>query len=149
MKIKWLIVLVLAVLAIGIFNTVRENTAYEKEEKKYFNDLNLYLKGVVLAVDYKYPANGFGVVKVNIIETNRDFYDPRKDRNFYYCLIKNNQAEIYQHAIYDCAIGDTIEVNTNKRIFLIRNYNKKISEKIMLYDNEKFFDHIRKKYQKF
>jgi hypothetical protein len=149
MKIKWLIVLVLAVVAVGIYNTVREKKAYEKEEKKYFDDLNLYLKGVVESVDLTYLPNGFGVVKVNIIETNRNFYDPRKDRKFYYCLIKNNQAEFYQHAIYDCAVGDTIEVNTNKRTFLISNNNKRIFEEIMLYDYDRFFDYVRKKHQKF
>ena len=79
-------------IVVGIYNTIREN----KKDKKYFSDLNLKLIGVVEAVDLSYTPNGFGVVKVNIIESNKEYYDPRKDLEYYYCIIKDRKAEFYQ-----------------------------------------------------
>src|SRR5258705_2137497 len=116
-QIKWFLLLALFAVAFGIYDAIREN----EENKKYFRDLNLMLKGVVESVDLSYIPNGFGVVKVSIIESNKNFYDPRKDRKYYYCIIKDNQAEFYQYGLYDCKVGDTIEVNTRKRIFIIKN----------------------------
>jgi hypothetical protein len=144
-QIKWFMVLALFAFAIGICNTIKEN----KGDKKYFDELNLKLTGIVESVDLSYIPNGFGVAKVSIINSNRHYYDPRDDHEYYYCLIKNGKAEIYQSGLYECAIGDTINVNTRKRIFLIKNGVKEDIEDIVLSTYDKFYNYVRKNHQKF
>ena len=143
-QIKWFIVLALFAFAIGICNSIKEN----KEDKKYFDELNLKVTGVVESVDLTYPGV-FGVIKASILESNIDFYDPRKSRQYYYCLIKNKQVEFYQYDLYECAVGDTISVNTRRRSFLIKRGSKEIEKDIGLCHYGEFFDYVRKKHQKF
>jgi len=144
-KTKWWWVAIILFLIFIIYDQIR----ISNYNKKYLINLNLVLTGIVESVDLSYIPNGFGVVKVNVIKSNINYYDPRNDHKYYYCLIKNSQAEFYQHALYECEIGDTIEVNTRERIFIIRNDGKRIQEEIILYDNDKFYDYVRQKHQKF
>ena len=115
------------------------------DNKKYFNDLNLNLKGEVLATDVQNGFNGFGIVRVKIVESNINFYDPRGKSRNYYCIIKNGFAEIYQHGISECEIGDTITVDTKKREFKIfkKDGNNVISD-IVLYTNDFFYKYLQK-----
>lgn len=144
-KYRWYILAFIFILIVGVYSTVSQNN----KDKKYFNDLNLKLTGIVESVDLSYIPNGFGVVKVGIIESNIDFYDPRNDLDYYYCIVKNKKAEFYQHGLYNCAIGDTIEVDTRKRSFLIRNGQKIDREDISLLKYNKFYEYVQKKHQKF
>lgn len=144
-KILWWTMLITFAVIFTIYNVRRDR----KNERKYFEDLNLKLTGIVELVDLSYIPNGVGVVDVKIIESNKDFYDPRSNHEYYYCLIKNNKAEFYQQALYECAIGDTIKVDTRKRIFIIQNGAKRIKEDIVLMKYDKFFDYVRNKHQKF
>lgn len=121
-----------------------------REARKYFDDLNLKLTGKILYINHPPSANNFAVVGVSIIHTNIDLYDPRKGRDYYYCVIMNNQAEFYQGDTRECEIGDTIDVDTERRSFSVRKGNAPPQEKgMILYTNEQFYKYVRKHYQKF
>ena len=124
------------------------NEANKKE--RYFTDLNLALKGEVLAVDLPNSSNGFGIVKVKVLETNKPYYDPRKDSRYYYCIIKDGLAEIYQHSVSNCEPGDTITLDTWKRRFRIdKKDGKHEIQDITLYTNEFFYKYVKERHQRF
>ena len=121
-----------------------------REASKYFDDLNLKLTGVIERIDEVVSSNGFDVVRVRIIHTNIDLYDPRKGRDYYYCIIRNNHAEFYQGDTRGCEPGDTLEVDTRKRLFLVHKGNAPaLKKEMILYDNEWFFNYVEKHYQNF
>jgi len=119
------------------------------DNKTYFNDLNLKLKGEVLAVDAPTGYNGFGILKVKIVASTINDYDPREKIKNYYCIIKNGIAEIYQSGIYECEIGDIVTVDTKKREFTIyKKDGKNLIQYITLYTNEFFYKYLQKHHQK-
>lgn len=120
-----------------------------KEQSEYFDSLDLELTGIVQSIDLPSPYNGFGILKVSVIKSNFNQYDPRESKEHYYCIIRNGQAELYQFALYDCEIGDSIEVSTKDRLFLVhKKTGKTIQKEMILYDNDKFYDYIKKNHQK-
>ena len=139
------IIAVLVATSMFISDQLKEN----KDQRDYLKDLGLVLTGKVESVDVPEPFNGFGIVNLSIIQTNKSFYDPRKDHKFYYCLIKNGQAEIYQFYVDPCQPGDIVKVNCNTGIFTIQKKDTTIERDIILYTNERFYDYVRKHHQKF
>ena len=62
----------------------------------------------------------------------------------------NNEAEFYQFDLNECEIGDTIEVSTKDRIFLVHKKNADLLQKEMiLYTNGQFYRYARKHHQDF
>lgn len=120
------------------------------DSKRYFDKLDLQLKGEVLSVDIPQGYNGFAIVKVKMLKTNKDYYDPRNDAKNYYCIIKNGLAEIYQPGVYKCEPGDNVTVDTRMRLFTIQKPDgTKDVQEIILYTNEFFYKYIKKHHQKF
>lgn len=140
--------------AVGIIIFIIAIICYECNEanktERYFTDLNLELKGEVLGVDIPSSSNGFAIVKVKVLETSRRYYDPRKDHRYYYCIIKDGLAEIYQSSGYKCEPGDTVTLDTWKKTFRI---DKKDGSHeilgIILYKNEFFYKYVKERHQKF
>ncbi len=121
-----------------------------KEQREYFDSLDLKLSGTIQSIDMPYGFNDFGILKVSIISSNISWYDPRKKLDHYYCIIKNNLAEIYQFDLNNCDIGDTIEVNTLNRLFLVHKKNSiLLYKRLALSNDELFFKYIRKHHQDF
>ena len=59
------------------------------------------------------------------------------------------QAEIYQAGVIDCAVGDSISIDTDKRQFTIKKSSgEQLINYIILSDNESFFEYARKNFQK-
>lgn len=84
-----------------------------------FRDIeNLYLVGVVYStqkVENKmHGYHGRGIVRVNVIRSSMDAYDPRNSQANYYCIIKEGKAEIYEHP-GNLNKGDTIILDVKKR----------------------------------
>lgn len=67
-------------------------------DKELLENLNLQLTGVIDSVDVFNGYGGFGIIRLKIISSNMDDYDPRPDHAFYYCVIKKGTAEIYAPA---------------------------------------------------
>src|SRR5205809_1148656 len=79
-------------------------------EEKYFNELDLKLTGIIQHIDRPSGFNGFGVIEVKVLRSNRSHIDERGQRTNYYCLLNGDKAELYQ-LIYDndmCNVGDTL-----------------------------------------
>ncbi|HEV7780854.1 MAG TPA: hypothetical protein VGO58_06290 [Chitinophagaceae bacterium] len=140
--------LILCITAIAYFFFADK----QKKEKNSLDDLekmDLVLTGKVVTV-YELPSsNGFGVVRVDVIKSNITYYDPRSDYENYYCLIKNNMAELYQQGVQNCYKGDTIEVNARKRTFAIKMNGDKVEKELILYNNPDFFRRVERDCQDF
>tara|TARA_R110002072_G_scaffold260722_3_gene419222 strand:- start:400 stop:855 length:456 start_codon:yes stop_codon:yes gene_type:complete len=112
---------------------------------------NLELKGVVYSLNDKI-GNGYhgrGIVRVNIIESNMDFYDPREKQANYYCLIKKGKAEIYDTHVSSFKIGDTIIIDSKNKL-LYFSQNGKFKPTSMSIGPPRFFNMIKTKgYQEF
>jgi hypothetical protein len=130
------------IVAVWFFYSIAKSSS---DNRKYFSDLHLTLKGEVLATDVPDGYNGFGILRVKIIESNISSYDPRGERKNYYCIIKNGIAEIYQIGIRECEIGDTVTVDAGKMEFTI--YKKDGTSQVrdmVLYTNEFFYKYLQK-----
>jgi hypothetical protein len=138
-----IIAVVIAILLI-VYNLRKTS----RVNNNYFDQLALQLKGEVIAVDVPNGYNGFGILRVKILETNIKDYDPRNKSENYYCIIKNGLAEIYQLGVYDCKPGDIVMVDTKKREFTIqKKEGANIIKDIVLYTNEFFYKYIQKHHQ--
>ena len=136
--------ILLFLIPIILINMWNENS----NEEKYFNDLDLKLTGIVKYIESPNGYNGFSIVGVDIVSSNKDQVDERVKGNNYYCFINKNKAELYQQIDGDL-IGDTIQVDTKTRIFKVFEKGQINTFPIRLYDNKSFFDYAQKKYQKF
>src|SRR5690554_6831108 len=60
---------------------------------------NLYLIGVVTSTEKvvnKWQGyHGRGIIRINIIKSNMEKYDPRNKQVNYYCILKGRKAEVY------------------------------------------------------
>jgi hypothetical protein len=125
-------------------------TTNHSAEDVYFKNFHLDLQGVVTAVDIPESSNGFGIIRVRILTSNIDDYDPRGKYKFYYCLIKRGIAEFYQGGASSCNVDDTVSVNTDNRVFLIVKPGRTVTQSIVLYDdNPAFFRYAESTHQKF
>ena len=112
--IKTFLLIGVPLLSLWIYNEMQEHKAKEK----YLNSLNLQLQGIVHYVYAPNSSNGFGIIGVDVLQTNRAIVDTSVLTK--YCIVKNNKAEFYQLGAKDCNLGDTIEADTDKRTFIIK-----------------------------
>ena len=120
------------------------NPITDLSKENYDEIGELKLKGVVYDLySPLFPQyHGYGIVRINIVQSNMEFYDPRNRLDEYLLLIKNKKAELYQPtALF--TIGDTIEVDMqNKRIiYFSKLVNKLQSYEPRIYDKI-FYEHI-------
>lgn len=119
-------------------------------DNKYFNDLRLNLKGEVLSVETPRSSNGFGIIRVKVLNSNVKNYDPRDRYRYFYCLIKDSIAELYQLSAKSCNPGDTVIVNTDKREFTLNRSNGEILKwEIILYKNDFFYNRLKRRNSSF
>src|SRR5690554_2636622 len=150
------IVIVVALIALGslnfymfrdeIFNKPKDNL-YEVDIKNFRGIEDLKLTGVIYEViDNIGNYHGTGILRVNIIETNVEYYDPRDHQANYYCIIKNGKAELYVKGVSDIKPNDSIFVNISQEKSIVfnskRNYNRQLS--FIVYPR-RFFDFIKRK----
>jgi hypothetical protein len=144
---------IILVILLGIpFIVYQTCTDLRKEEsinKIALNDLNLHLVGVVTNVDKLNGYNGTGVIDLKILNSNIQEYDPRPNQ-FYYCIIKNGIAEVYDGLTDYLFEGDTVCINTEKRTIVRKSMVKeKLEGTIWVNSNKGFYDYIKKYHQKF
>jgi hypothetical protein len=142
---KILIMVAILFVVVTIYNRI-----VERADNKYFSELNLNLKGEVLSVYVPQNFKGFGIVTIRILNTNLKYYDPRNMHAFYYCLIKDSIAQVYQRGARICSPGDIVEIDTKNRRFSLQSRtsgNK--SWTIVLTHNSSFYRFVEKKYQSF
>jgi predicted NUDIX family phosphoesterase len=114
---------------------------------------NLYLVGVVdsiqRVINKMEGYHGRGIIRVNIIKSNINEYDPRNRQVNYYCIIKNGKAEIYEHP-GRLKKGDTITLDVKERKIIYHHSNGNLGGLSNIWISPvSFFDFIKKKgYQK-
>ncbi|TXK74419.1 hypothetical protein [Mesonia sp. K4-1] len=132
-----------------IFNDV--NDQLEEVDTSNFKGIeNLKFLGKVTKVKEQLGHfHGMGILQVNMVKSNIEYYDPRKKQANYYCIIKDTIAEFYVKGVSDIKPNDTIYVDISKEkseVFnLSRDFARRLS--LMVYPRS-FFDYIkRKEYQ--
>ncbi|NLN24059.1 MAG: hypothetical protein GX163_00020 [Bacteroidetes bacterium] len=90
--------------------------------------------------------HGMGIIRIDIIKSNIEYYDPRDKQANYYCIIKNGQAEFYVKGVSDIKPNDSIYVSIFDRKSLVYNSKRDFSRKLsMIVYPRRFFDFIKRK----
>jgi hypothetical protein len=140
------IVLFLICVIVGIIWFVLDNRESKKYDAKYFDGLKLKLKGEVLSVKTPRGFNGFGIIKVKILTSNVKKHDPRNNFRYYYCIIQDSLAEVYQLSSKSCSPGDIVDIDTDRRIFTLYKANgEKFSWEIVLNKSDFFLKYLQKR----
>lgn len=136
-RLKWVLC---GIIWIGYFfyaDSVESNQLAAELEKS-----NLVFSGVVTNIKEVNGYNGYGIITLRILNSNTQVYDPRDAVKYYYCIIKNDVAEVYDHA-FARMIRDTLNINTSKRIMSIGSRgNEKEEGSIHINPNEGYFNYI-------
>jgi len=141
--------LLLLGLGAAILFFILNNKHERKIEKHALENLNLQLVGVVDSVDKLNGYNGTGVIKLKIITSNIKYYDPRRHLDYYYCIIKNGIAEVYDGSADNLYRGDTVKINTKAKVITwTHDRNEKQSATIWINDSDSFYDYIKKYHQR-
>ncbi len=137
------IVVIIVFIVGGIIFISLENKRQNKIDRACLEDLNLQLVGVVDTIDEGRNYHGYGIIRVKIINSNIQEYDPRSQQEFYFCIIKSGIAEIYTHTFVTKV--DTITINTKgKTISYIKN-GKKEEGSISINANQDYYNYIKQK----
>lgn len=112
-----------------------------------FGNLNLQLTGVVYKLDKVSGFNGFGIANLRILKSNIKMYDPRQKDN-YYCMVKSGKVEIYDIHVSAMSIGDTIKIDTRKKVIYYLNAGKKEEGSTIVNTDNGFYRYIQKYHQK-
>jgi hypothetical protein len=135
-------------LMLGFFWLFNKTITQCNAERSYLGKLNLHLTGRIIDIDRVNGYNGFDIIKVKVLYTNKVYYDPRGKYENYYCIIKNGFAELYQDAI-NCSEGDTVDLNTDKMLFTIRKSSGNKDEVIQINDDKRYYEYLKNNHQNF
>lgn len=135
------------IICIAFTGCIRRTSTATKIEKDWedFSGVNIKMKGVVYFVDgsvNKGNFHGRGITRINILVSNTKSYDPRNIQLNYYCIIKNNKAELYDNHVRNTSVGDTIEIDTNEKTIKWLNSNKSNQIYDLSNGEVSFFDYI-------
>lgn len=116
---KFLLLSLVTILACSDPKSSTEQTTNGVGWRDFSGLDNLKMKGVVYYVNND-VRNGFyhgrGIMRVNILDSNINYYNPKKQQRNYYCIIKNQKAEIYDNHVSYINVGDTITIDTKKQV---------------------------------
>lgn len=117
-------------LAITLLIVTRKTE--KKTSNTYFNNLNLFLTGIV--TDKQVVTNDAGLLYVDVRSTSIKEYDIRANNSYYYCVIHKGKAEILEGGLFEIHIGDSIVVDSKIDSFkcfrngeLIRKWGLRLS----------------------
>jgi len=115
-----------------------------KINKAGLEDLDLQLVGVVDTVIKGSNYHDFGIIRLNIISSNIQEYDPRTNQKYYFCIIKNGIAEMYDHTLNELK-GDTLMYQSKLRLrSYLRNGKKEEEGSISINATEDYYNFIRR-----
>ena len=133
--------IMLGLLWIG-FAIHSENTADEKVYESLQRS-GLVFSGVVTRAATT-NNHGFGITTLKLLQSNRKEYDARDSIQYYYCVIKDSIAEIYDHASEN-RIGDTLSINAPHLMLYYRTKEGTIdSGSMSMSRTDSYYDYIRK-----
>lgn len=145
-RLKFVLIAFPFMIALGVYEDYRDN----QYENRYFTSLDLKLTGVARYVVQRNGSNGFGIIGVEVLSANKHHIDQRDSLKYYYCLLQNGKAELYQGSAHLFRQGDTLAVNTSQRLLSIRHADGAAPDtaSLQLYDNDLFWRFVKKRYQK-
>ncbi len=129
------VIVVISIIQLG-------NSSSNEEKADYLKSLQFEFSGIVTEKKEVYSATG--LVYVDIIHSTIPEYVQRSKNGYYYCIIKDNKAEIIE--TMDVAeVGDSIVVDGFKRIVTVYRARKKVVEKNMwVSDFDLFYKDVKK-----
>lgn len=136
------IMIIIFILGAVIF-LYTENKKQEEFDKVCLDELNLRMIGVVDTFDNGRNYHGYGILRLKIIESNIQDYDPRGKMKFYFCVIKNGIAEIYTHTFITKV--DTVIINTKDRIISAKMNGRYDTASISIYADPDYYNYINQK----
>jgi hypothetical protein len=119
-------------------------TCKDNEEKRMAKDLKLNLRGIVTSKNEEVRGKGYGIVYVDVIESNIANYDMR-GKEPYFCYIKDKKAIFYVYSRW-VMVGDTINLRSNSNI--VYNSKGEFSFEIRGVTWEPFWDKIKESRKK-
>jgi hypothetical protein len=137
------IILIIVFLVGGIIFLKLNFQQQKKIDKDFLEDINLQLLGVVDTVDKGNHYHGYGIIRLKVISSNIQEYDPRHKQEFYFCIIKNGIAEVYDHtsATYK---QDTLFYDTKLKIGgFLKNGKKEEVGSISINTDKNYYNYIR------
>ncbi len=135
-------IIIIAILLFSWF-FYSQNKRQNEIDKVGLQDLNLQLTGVVENVDNGANYHGYGIIRLRIINSNIQEYDPRTKQEFYFCVIKNGMAEIYEHTFVSKV--DTVTIDTKKKLMSYIENGKREIGSISINADENYYNYIRQK----
>ena len=115
-------VTLIIVFVLGGLVFLNLNITKQKEiDKVCLEDLNLQLVGLIDTIDEGNNYHGYGIIRLKIISSNIKDYDPRSKQEYYFCIIKNGMAEIYDHTPTKLK-QDTLIYNTKLKLTVAKYY---------------------------
>lgn len=143
--------LFLGFLIISIISACSGEVKQPLSDFDYPEIQDLKLTGVITDIRVpKFPAfHSYGVISMDILESNVKFYDPRPKNERYPAVIEGGKSEFYIYA-GGKSVGDTlyIDVASNEIKYYSKIFKKDITGKLYIY-HKSFFDFIEEHdYQK-
>ena len=135
----------LILIAIVLFSWFfySQNKRQEEIDKIGLEDLNLQLIGVVDSVDNGDNYHGYGIIRLRVISSNIQEYHPRWKQEFYFCIIKNGKAEIYEHTFVSKV--DTVTIDTKKKLMSYIKNGKRVVGSISINADKSYYNYISRK----
>ena len=135
--------IILVVVILFSWFLYSQNKWQAEIDKVGLEDLNLQLIGVVDSVDNGDNYHGYGIIRLRIISSNLQEYDPRSKQEFYFCIIKNGKAEIYEHTFVSKV--DTVTIDTKKKIISYIENGRRGVGSISINADKSYYNYIRRK----
>jgi len=139
-------VTLIIVFVLGGLVFLNLNITKQKEiDKVCLEDLNLQLVGLIDTIDEGNNYHGYGIIRLKIISSNIKDYDPRSKQEYYFCIIKNGMAEIYDHTPTKLK-QDTLIYNTKLKLrAYLRNGKQEQEGSISVNSNKDYYSYIKRK----
>lgn len=101
-----------------------------KKSREYYKKVNLNLTGKVTEIRplTKY-GHDFGVIAIDVSQSNIDFYDERKNLDKHLGVIKNKKADLVFSGISRILVGDSLVLNIQN--YKVYRNGKLITENIV------------------
>ena len=99
-------------------------------DNEYFNSLNLHLSGKIIEIIQLEFGHDYGIIKLNLKNSNRDFYDERNERDRHIGIIEKQKAKLIVMNVSEIKMNDSIFIEG--RDFRIKRNNVLINRKYAL-----------------
>lgn len=76
--------------------------------EEYFKEFNYSFSGRVIYAERFFPEH-VGFVGLKLTQTDINFYDVRDSSDNYFCVIRNDTAEVFIRKMYDVEVGDVFK----------------------------------------